>query len=163
MPVKVNGEEAGISWKNLSNPEESPGAFEGLACPRWSQSSQALTSTCQMLAVATQEGTTSGLAALFPRQPAALIPTIPTAGLQSHAQRVSWISHLTLSLHSFSLLSFPHLFFLLVRILGKEHTEGSWCAASHQWVTLSATYGSFSSLPETGLLAKPVMTGPDST
>lgn len=63
--------------KNLSNPEESPGAFEGLDVLGGARAVRLLTSTCQMLAVATQEGTTSGLAALFPRQPAALIPHHP--------------------------------------------------------------------------------------
>ena len=47
--------------------------FEGLDILGGARAVRLLTSTCQMLAVATQEGMTSGLAALSPRQPAAPI------------------------------------------------------------------------------------------
>lgn len=77
--------------------------FEGLGVLGGARAVRLLTSTCQMPAVATQEGTTSGLAALSPRQPAAPIPPHTQLGHKAVPKgKASWVSLLTLSLHPFS-------------------------------------------------------------
>ena len=82
--------------------------FGGLDVLGGARAVRLLTSTCRMLVVATQEGMTSGLAALSPRQPAAPIPHPPHTQLGRKAspkRRASWVSHLTLSPSFFFIVS----------------------------------------------------------